>query len=69
MYLGKKGSNEFGLGESLVLSLFVYLKNTNSYVCFDNLFTSLTLMAKLLANGICGIGKVRANGKLKPSLK
>ena len=69
MYLGKKGNNEFGLGESVVLSLCKSLKDTNCYVYFDNFFTSPTLMAKLLENGIYGIGIVRANHKHMPTLK
>ena len=69
MYLGKKGNTEFGLGESVVLSLCKSLKDTNCYVYFDNFFTSPTLMAKLLENGIYGIGTVRANRKHMPTLK
>ena len=69
MYLGKKGNTEFGHGESVVLSLCKSLKDTNCYVYFDNFFTSPTLMAKLLENGIYGIGTVRANRKHMPTLK
>ena len=69
MYLGKKRNTEFGLGESVVLSLCESLKDTNCYVYFDNFFTSPTLMAKLLENGIYGIDTVRANRKHMPSLK
>ena len=69
MYLGKKGSTEFGLGELLVLSLCECLKDTNCYVYFDNFFMSPTLMVKLLENGIYGIGTGRANRKHMPSLK
>ena len=69
MYLGTKKNTEFGLGESVVLSLCECLKDINFYVYFDNFFTSPTLMAKLLENGINGIGTVRANRKDRPSLK
>ena len=69
MDLGKKGNTEFGLGESVVLSLCKSLQDTNCYVYFDNFFTSPTLMAKLLENGIYGIGAVRANRKHMPTLK
>ena len=48
MYLGKKKNTEFGLGESVVLSLCESLKDTNCYVYFDNFFTSPTLMTKML---------------------
>ena len=40
MYLGKKGNTEFGLGESVVLSLCQTLKDTHCFVFFDNIFTS-----------------------------
>ena len=67
--MGKKGNTEFGLGESVVLPLCKSLKDTNCYVYFDNFFTSPTLMAKLLKNGIYGIGTVRANRKHMPTLQ
>ena len=69
MYLGKKRNTEFGLVESVVLSLCECLKDTNCYVCFDNFFASSMLMVKLLENGIYGIGTKRANRKHMPSLK
>ena len=69
MYLGKKGNTEFGLGKSVVLSLCKSLKYTNCYALFDNFFTSPTLIAKLLENGIYGIDTVRANCKHMPTLK
>ena len=69
MYLRKKGNTEFVLGESVVLSLCQSLKDTNCYVYFDNFFTSPMLMAKLLENGIYGIGTVGANRKHIPTLK
>ena len=69
MYLGKKGNTEFGLDESDVLSLCENLKETNCCVYFDNLFTSPLLTAKLLENGIYGIGTRRANRKYMSSLK
>ena len=69
MYLGKKGKTEIGLGELVVLSLCECLKDTNCYVYFDNFFTCPTLIAKLLQNGIYGIGTVRVNRKHMPSLK
>ena len=63
MNLGKKENIDLGLGESVVLSLCVCLKDTNCYVYFDNFFTSPALMAKLLENDIYGIGTVRVNRK------
>ena len=56
--MGKKGNTEFDLGGSVALSLCNSLKDTNY---FDSFFTSSTLMAKLLGNGIYGKGTVRAN--------
>ena len=69
MCLGKKGNTEFGLGESVVLSLCKSLKDANCYVYFDNFFTSPMLMAKLLENGIYGISTVRPNCKHMLTLK
>ena len=65
IYLGKKGNTEFGLGESVLSSL----KDTYSYVYFDNFFMGPILIGKLLENGISGIGAVRENHKQTPSLK
>ena len=67
MYLGKKAKTEFGLGESVVLSLCESLKNSNCYVYFDNFFTSPKLLSKLLNTGIYATGTVRANQKHMPS--
>ena len=47
MYLGKKGNTEFGLGESVVLSLCQKLKDAHCFVFFDNFFTSTALLVKL----------------------
>jgi len=66
--LEKSKKTEFGLGESVVLSLCKSLENTNCFVYFDNFFTSPTLIAKLLENGIYGTGTVRANRKHMPTL-
>ena len=51
MYLGKKGNTEFGLGESVILSLCQKLKDTHCFVFFDNFFTSPELLVKLLEMG------------------
>ena len=47
MYLREKNKTEFGLGESVVLSVCKNLKNSYCYVLFDNFFTSPNLMLKL----------------------
>ena len=69
MCLGNKENIEFGLGELVLLSLFDCLKDANCFVYFDNFSTIPTLMAKLLENGIYGIGTVTENRKHMPSLK
>ena len=69
MYPGKKGNTEFGLGESVVLSLCQKLKDTHCFVFFDNFFTSPSLLVRLLEIGIYATGTVRANRKNMPVLK
>ena len=69
MYLGNKGNAEFGLGESVVPSLCQKLKDTHSFVFFDNFFTRSALLVKLLEMGIYAIGTVMANRKNMPVLK
>ena len=69
MYLGKKGNTKFGLGKSVILSLCQKLKDTHCFVFFDNFFTSLALLFKLLEMGIYATGIVRANRKNMPILK
>ena len=69
MYLGKKGNTEFGLGESVILSLCQKLKDAHCFVFFDNFFTSPALLVKLLQMGIYATGTVRANQKNMPVLK
>ena len=56
MYLGKMVKIEFSLVESVVLSLSESLKKF-----FDNFFTSVKLILKLLENRIYGIETVKAN--------
>ena len=69
MYLRKKPKTEFGLGESVVLSLCENLKNSYCYVFFDNLFGSPNLMLKLFEDGIYATGTVRSNWKHMSTLK
>ena len=59
MYLGKKSKTEFGLGESVVLSLCENLKSSYCYVFFDNFFASPNLMLNLFEDGIYATGTVR----------
>ena len=69
MYLGKKGNTKFGLGESVILSLYQKLKDTHCFVFFDNFFTSPALLVKLLEMGIYVTGTVRANQNNMPVFK
>ena len=69
MYLGKMSKTEFGLGESVVLSLCKNLKNSYCYVFFDNFFTSPNLMLKLFEVGIYPSGTIRSKQKHMPTLK
>ena len=61
IHLGKKGNTEFGLGESVILSLCQKLKDTYCFVFFDKFFTSAALLVKLLEMRIYATGKVRDN--------
>ena len=63
LYLRKKDSVEFGLGESVVLKLTEKLKDTYCTIFCDNFFTSPNLVHKLLSIGIYCYGTVRANRK------
>ena len=60
---------EFGLGESVVLSLCKNLKNSYCNLLFGNFFTSPNLMLKLFENGIYATGTVRSNLKHILTLK
>ena len=69
VYLEKKGNTEFGLGESTFLTLCQKLKDTHCFVFFENFFTSVALLVKLLEIGIYATGTVRVNRKNMPVLK
>ena len=68
-YLGKKSKTEFGLNESVVLTLCENLKNSCCYVSFDIFFTSPNLILKLFEDGIYATGKIRSNRKHMPTFK
>ena len=68
LYLGKKESTEFGLGESVVLQLTESLKDTYCTIFCDNFFTSPNLVHTLLSKGIYCYGTVRSNRKNMPQL-
>ena len=69
LYLGKNESPEYGLGESVVLSLSEKLRNTYCCLYFDNFFSSPTLINKLYGMGIYAVSTVRRDRKNMPILK
>ena len=58
---------ETGLGEKVVLTLAESIKGKNHQLYFDNYFTSISLMTKLLAQGTYACGTIRTNRKHYPS--
>lgn len=68
VYTGKKSNAipEYGLGENVVLNLTKKLKNLFYCIFFDNFFTSIHLVFKLLADGIFACGTFRVNKKSYP---
>ncbi|XP_060576374.1 piggyBac transposable element-derived protein 4-like [Ruditapes philippinarum] len=68
VYLGKNTlCNENGLGYNVVTKLTVHLKLTHRHIFFDNFFTSVPLMKKLLNDGLYACGTVRVNRKDFPN--
>ena len=57
---------DFGLGEKVVYSLTVDLKNKNHQVFFDNYFSSVPLLEYLQDNGIMACGTIRPDRKYLP---
>nr|CAH7761068.1 unnamed protein product [Callosobruchus chinensis] len=71
IYTGKSADAEkgsYGLGEKVVIKLTYSLKNQKCLVAFDNFFTSVPLMEKLLNDGIFAVGTVRTNRKNLPDI-
>ena len=66
VYTGATGESETALGEKVVLTLSELLKGKHHQL-FDNYFTSITLLDKLLARGTYGCGTIRTNRKNFPS--
>eukprot|EP00102_Acyrthosiphon_pisum_P023364 XP_016660574.1 PREDICTED: piggyBac transposable element-derived protein 4-like [Acyrthosiphon pisum] len=68
VYTGKKsdGNVEYGLGENVVISLTDTLKNKFYCIYFDNFFTSIPLISKLLNGGLFACGTFRVNKKFYP---
>ena len=63
VYTGATGERETALGEKVVLTLSEPLKGKHHQLFFDNYFTSITLLDKLLAQGTYGCGTIRTNRK------
>nr|CAH7762126.1 unnamed protein product [Callosobruchus chinensis] len=71
IYTGKSADAEkssYGLGEKVVIKLTSSLKNQKCLVAFDNFFTSVPLIEKLLNDGIFAVGTVRTNRKNLPDI-
>ena len=67
MYLGRKESTEYNLGESVVLNLASDLDDTYCTLVFDNFFSSPNLVQTLYDKNIYCIGTVRSNRKNMPT--
>ena len=52
VYTGATGDRETGLGENVVLTLSELIKNRHHQLYFDNFFTSVSLLDKLLSQGM-----------------
>ena len=66
MYLGRKESTEYNLGESVVLNLASALDDSYCTLVFDNFFASPNLVQTLFDKKIYSIGTVRSNRKNMP---
>ena len=66
MYLGRKESTEYNLGESVVLHLASGLDNSYCTLVFDNFFASPNLVQTLFDKNIYSMGTVRSNRKNMP---
>jgi hypothetical protein len=66
VYTGAMGVRETGLGENVVLTLPESVKGKHHQLYFDNYFTSISLLDKLLAQGTYGCGTIRTNRKNFP---
>ena len=67
VYTGATGDRETGLGEKVVLRLAESIKGRHHQLYFDNFFTSISLLTKLLSEGTYGCGTIRTNRKQYPS--
>ena len=67
VYTGATGERETALGKKVVLTLSESIKGRHHQLFFDNFFTSISLLDKLLAQGTYGCGTIRSNRKNFPS--
>ena len=67
VYTGATGERETGLGEKVVLTLAESIKGRNHQLYFDNYFTSISLLTKLLSQQTYACGTIRTNRKQYPS--
>ena len=68
VYTGASGGErETGLGEKVVLQLAESIKGNHHHLYFDNYFSSITLLSKLLEDGTYACGTIRTNRKQYPS--
>ena len=64
IYMGAQSSGEcMSLGERVVLDLSQRLKGLHYHLYFDNFFTSVSLLSRLLSIGLYGCGTVRQTSK------
>lgn len=64
VYLGRQENRpEHGLGYNVVTRLTDHLQHTHRWIFFDNFFTSIELMQRLLEDGLYACGTVRVNRK------
>ena len=67
MYLGRKESTEYNLGESVVLNLATSLNDSYCTLLFDNFFSGLNLIQTLFEKNIYIIRTIWANRKNMPA--
>ena len=68
VYTGASGGDrEMGLGEKVVRQLAESIKGNHHHLYFDNYFSSISLLSKLLEDGTYACGTIRTNRKLYPS--
>ena len=67
IYTEATGERETAQGEKVVLTLSGPLKGKHHRLYFDNYFTSITLLDKLLVRGTYSCGTIRTNRKNFPS--